>query len=333
MQRAVQVCAGVLLLFLFITHGRTLMSLLLPIILALFLTLLLVPLADYLEKKVRSRLLATLMVAIPSFSLLFWVIWWLGLQVYREAERFVRNIPSLLRLLEGLIEERLIPIIEDTAYKEMIYEFFEEFLLGAIESLQGLAMTVVETGFSFLGSLPGLFVSVMVVLVLTFFLIYDKTWILQVLPGVEDNIQKVVNSIHGFIKVQFFLISTTAAICMVAFTLLGIPYVVVFGATIALLDLLPIVGAGTLLIPMAIWYILIGSSGQGIAIAILYIVIIVVRQVVEPRLLSTNLGIHPIVAIVCLFLGLQLFGLLGLILLPLTASVASTFPQYSWLRR
>ncbi len=333
MQRAVQVCAGVLLLFLFIAYGRTLMSLLLPIILALFLTLLLAPLTDYLEKKVRHRLLATVIVTVPAFSLITWVAWWLVLRVYREAERFVRNIPSLLRSLEGLIEERLIPIIEDSVYKDMIYDAFEDFLLGAIDTLQGLAMTVLETGVSFLGSLPGLFVAVMVVIVMTFFLIYDKAWVLKVLPGVEENIQKVVNSIHGFIKVQFFLISTTAIICMIAFALLGIPYVAVFGATIAILDLLPIVGAGTLLIPMAFWYILLGSTFEGVSIAVLYLVIIAVRYVLEPRLLSTNLGIHPVVAIVCLFLGLQLFGFVGLILLPLVASVASTFPQYSWLRR
>lgn len=333
MKRYLQICAVVLSLLLFINHGKTLVSLLMPVIIALFLTLLLLPLADWLEKKVRHRLLAALLVVVPSMLGFVWILWWSVLRMYREAERFIRSVPSLLRQLEAMVDDRLIPMVEDTPYKDVVFNLVEEFMLGAIESLQVLALRVIESGFSLLGSLPGMFVGLMVVIVLTFFLIYDKKWVMNLLPGVEENISTVLHSIHGFIKVQFFLISVTAVICMIAFSILGIPYVVVFGATIAIFDLLPILGAGTLLIPMSVWYILVGMPVQGIVIGVLYIIIIAVRQVVEPRLLSINLGIHPIVAILCLFLGLQLFGVMGLVMLPLTASIAASFPRFSWLRR
>jgi predicted PurR-regulated permease PerM len=87
------------------------------------------------------------------------------------------------------------------------------------------------------------------------------------------------------------------------------------------------------LVPMVIWHFWIGQPVRAVMLALLYVFIVVVRQVVEPRLLSHNLGIHPIVAIISVFLGLQLFGPIGLIILPLTASIAGSFPRFRWLRR
>ena len=173
----------------------------------------------------------------------------------------------------------------------------------------------------------------MVTLILVFYLIYDKKWVFALIPRASGSVDKVIKSIHGYIKTQFFIVTITAGICMGAFALIGIPYVLVLGGLIAIFDVLPILGAGTLLVPMVIWHFWIGQPVRAVMLALLYVFIVVVRQVVEPRLLSHNLGIHPIVAIISVFLGLQLFGPIGLIILPLTASIAGSFPRFRWLRR
>jgi sporulation integral membrane protein YtvI len=331
--KIVQFLAVLVFMLLVLNHGKAIISLLIPVILACFFMLLLLPLVDTLENKFRSRLAATLAVLTPAFTAIFWALWLLITRLYREAQGFVKSIPELVNTLEKTFNDRIWPLVQGTQYEDTFFVILDEIVVRGIGTLQSIAMRLIESGILLLGALPGLFVGLMVTIILAFYFIHDKKWILEVIPGATDNVNRIIHSIHGFIRVQFFLITITAGICMFAFQLLGIPYVFAFGATIAIFDLLPILGAGTLLIPMVVWYLLMGMPFVGVSIAILYIVIIAVRQVVEPKLISTNLGIHPIVAILCLFLGLQLFGLMGLVLLPLIASIAASFPRFQWLKR
>lgn len=320
-------------LFLLLEYGRTIASLLTPVMIAVLLTLLLMPLVDLLHRKVKSRMLATLMVTIPAYGLLAGAIWWSIHRLYREAEGFVGNFSTLVATLQNLFNEKIWPLVEGTAYEESFSLILDEVILRGIQTLQEVAKTVISSGLSLLGTLPGVFVAFLATLILTFYLLYDKKWVLNLVPRAAENVDKVIRSIHGYIKAQFFLITITAAICMLAFALLGVPYILVYGALIAIFDLLPILGAGTLLVPMIIWYFIAGKFFIAIMLALLYAVILIVRQIVEPKLLSRNLGIHPIVAILAVFFGLKLFGPIGLILLPLMASIAAGFPRFRWLRR
>lgn len=328
-----QVLTGIGVIFLLINHGRAMVSLLTPVMIGILLTLLLLPLVDYLHKLIKSRLAASLIVLIPTYALLGLGIWWAFNRLYREAEGFVSSVPTLMNTLKEFFNERIWPLVEGTAYEESIFLIRDDVILRGVETLQEVVKTVITSGISLIGVLPGLFVAFMVTIILSFYLIYDKKWVFNLIPGADKSIDQVLKSIHGFIKAQFFLISITAAICMLAFSLLGIPYVLVFGGLIAIFDLLPILGAGTLLVPMIIWYFAAGQPFTAIMVILLYAVILVVRQIVEPRLLAHNLGIHPIVAILAVFLGLKLFGPIGLILLPLIASIAAGFPRFRWLKR
>ncbi len=330
---ALHALVGLGVIFVLLNHGREMATILTPVMLAVLLTLLLLPLVDYLDKKLKSRLAAATIVLLPTFILIATVLWMAINRLYREAEGFVRAAPTLMPMLEKLFNERIWPLVKGTTYEETLLVILDNVVLRSIEYLQNLAMSLIGSGISFITSLPGLFVAIMVTLILVFYLIYDKKWVFALIPGATESIDKVIKSIHGYIKTQFFLITITAGICMGAFALMGIPYVLMLGGLIAIFDILPILGAGTLLVPMVVWYFWIGEPLLAILLALLYIVIIVVRQVVEPRLLAHNLGIHPIVAILSVFLGLKLFGPIGLILLPLTASIAGGFPRFRWLRR
>lgn len=331
--KTLRILTGVAVAFLLLSYGREIVSILTPVLFALLLTLLLLPLVDFLDKKLKSRLLATVIVLLPAFAAIFLGLWWALARLYREAEGFVRTFPTLVPSLQRLFNERILPLVQGTQYEEMFFVVLDQVVVRGVETLQTLAMRLIESGIWLIGALPGLFVGFMVTIILVFYLIYDKKWIMHLIPGASDSVNKVIQSIHGFVKAQFFLITINAAICMGAFSLLGIPYVFILGATIAIFDLLPILGSGTLLVPMVVWYFLIGNPFTAIMLSLLYIVLVIVRQIIEPKLLSANLGIHPIVAILSLFLGLKLFGAIGLILLPLLASIAAGFPRFRWLKR
>lgn len=331
--KLLKILVAIALIFLLLTYGRRIVSILTPVVIAVLLTLLLLPLVDFLNKKFKSRILAALTVLLPAFALIIWGLWWAISQLYREAERFVLSFPEIITNLETLFNERILPLVRGSRYEETIFVILDDVILQAVSWVQDLAKNLIGSGISLVSSLPGLFLAFMVTVLLVFYLTYDKKWAFNLIPAAGENISQVIKSMHGFIKTQLLLIIITASICMLTFALLGIPYVFVLGILIAIFDLLPILGAGTLLVPMVVWYFILGKPFTAIMLGVLYGVILVVRQIVEPKLLSNNLGIHPVVAILSVFLGLKLFGPVGLILLTLITSIAASFPRFQRLRR
>ncbi|MBO4537465.1 MAG: AI-2E family transporter, partial [Erysipelotrichaceae bacterium] len=115
------------------------------------------------------------------------------------------------------------------------------------------------------------------------------------------------------------IILLTCVELTIGFLVLGIGSPFTLGLIVSLVDILPILGTGTVLIPWGIILLILGNM-KGIGILVLYLIITVIRQFVEPRLVGANLGLSPIVSLVVMVIGLQLFGLPGMIGLPLVAS-------------
>lgn len=95
-------------------------------------------------------------------------------------------------------------------------------------------------------------------------------------------------------------------------------YIFAIALVTALVDILPVLGTGTILIPWAVWSLCTGNIGFGIGLLVLYAIIGVVRQVIEPKLVASQLGLPPFMTIMAMYIGTQLFGFIGLFLLPLT---------------
>ena len=95
-------------------------------------------------------------------------------------------------------------------------------------------------------------------------------------------------------------------------------YIVAISICTALLDILPVFGTGTVLIPWAVISFFSGNIGLGIGLLVIYALITVIRQILEPRLVAMNVGLPPIVTLAGMYLGLQIFGVVGLFALPIT---------------
>ena len=90
----------------------------------------------------------------------------------------------------------------------------------------------------------------------------------------------------------------------------------IIAAITAVLDILPILGTGTVLIPWSLYSFVSGNIGLGIGLAIIYATVFVIRQVIEPKLVAGQLGLSPIVTIAALYFGLKLFGVIGMFVTP-----------------
>ena len=106
----------------------------------------------------------------------------------------------------------------------------------------------------------------------------------------------------------------------ILFNLFDIEHAVLKAAVIALLDILPILGTGGIMIPWGIISLVLGYTKLGIELLLIYVIVTIVRNYVEPKIVGTQLGLHPIITLVSMFIGLRLFGFWGLFGLPVGIS-------------
>ncbi|GAA0680840.1 hypothetical protein GCM10008903_11340 [Clostridium cadaveris] len=105
------------------------------------------------------------------------------------------------------------------------------------------------------------------------------------------------------------------------FFILRIENGVTIAAIIALLDILPILGTGGILIPWVIIELIRGNVYLALGLATLYMLITVVRNILEPKIVGAQVGMHPIVMLICMFVGVKVFGFIGLFILPAIAII------------
>ena len=125
-----------------------------------------------------------------------------------------------------------------------------------------------------------------------------------------------------YARAYLFLIFVTFTELSIGFSLLKLDYVFSLAFVISIIDILPVLGTGTVLVPWAVISFATGNSYMGVGILTLYIVITVVRQFIEPRIVGGSIGLYPPLALIGMYVGAKLFGVAGLFLLPLAIVAA-----------
>ena len=138
----------------------------------------------------------------------------------------------------------------------------------------------------------------------------------KILPGLK----RTKTALFAWLKAQAKLMGITFAILLLGFLLLGIPYGIVWAALVAVVDAVPILGTGTILLPWALVCLLQGKQLLAIGLLVIYGCTFVVRTALEPRLIGRSLNLDPLLTLIFLYIGFQFWGFLGLVLTPILAS-------------
>lgn len=187
-------------------------------------------------------------------------------------------------------------------------------------------------------NIPALLLSIFTTIFTTFFLLKESDFIFSSLRTFFG--EKVCNFFYrakntffntavAYIKAQLIIEGIIFIILLCGFLMLKINYSFILAFVTALVDAVPVFGTGAILIPVAIFNFLSGKTSLGWGILILYGTALLARQLCEPKIIGKKLGIHPLVTIFSIYVGMKLFGVLGLILAPLTAVFIKVllFPQ------
>ncbi len=130
------------------------------------------------------------------------------------------------------------------------------------------------------------------------------------------------SAVGKYMRASFIIFILTAAELTVGFLFIGVKYALLLAVVTAFIDMLPVFGSGTVLIPYAVYGFLSGNFRIGVGMIILYVIVTLVRQLAEPRIMGKNLGVHPIVSLTAVYAGYSFFGVMGMIFLPITIVAA-----------
>lgn len=184
--------------------------------------------------------------------------------------------------------------------------------------------------------IPSLFLSLLVTIISCVFMTADYELIKNMILGMcsNKNREKLVNAKRTTTKGIAKLFKAYATLMLITFTemfiglsfmkLIGIyngGYIAIIAFVTSVVDIVPVLGTGTVIIPWAIYNFITGNIGLGIGLVVLYAVITVLRQVIEPKLVANQVGLPAIVTIAAMFIGARLFGAFGIVILPLTVIV------------
>lgn len=321
-----------------------------PFIFALFIAFLINPVVNVLEKKLKMpRGFAVFLVILIILALLGGLITILIVEIINGmtylADVVPRYFEDLVEYFQNLIVAQVIPVYErlsamldtlDPAQKEEILNQIRDVGSSIADTGRQILTDILTWIPAQLRALPNLATVLIFSLLGTFFI--SKDWyklgdrVRKLLPervltsggNVYRGLQK---ALIGFLKAQLTLISITAVIVLIGLLILRVDYAITIALITGIVDLMPYLGTGLIFVPWILYLFFTKNYFLTIAISVLYIIVIIQRQLMEPKVLSTNIGLDPLATLVALFVGFQLFGFLGLIIGPVTLVVINTLHQ------
>ena len=213
---------------------------------------------------------------------------------------------------------------------ESIYSLSVEMISNSVKALSS-KLTSIMAGL--ITGLPSFFITLFIILLALFYFSkdYDKigNGISKILPkSVGNRLPEIKNNIMSviskYLRSYFFLFLITFTELFVGFLILGVKGPFLLSILVSAIDMLPVFGTGAILIPWGVIQIIRGNLFLGIGLIVLYAIIYVVRQIAEPRILSAQMNVHPLITIFALYAGFKLAGILGMIVAPFLTFVIKT---------
>ena len=185
-------------------------------------------------------------------------------------------------------------------------------------------------------SLPSMILSVVVAVVSCFFMASDYDKVKELVLGFfsDSKRKSVVKTKRTATKAIAKLLKAYATIMAITFAemflglfllkLIGVydgSYIAIISFVTCIIDIIPVLGTGTVLIPWAVFNLIFGNFGMGVGLLVIYGAITVIRQIIEPKLVANQAGLPAIVTIMAMFIGVRIFGAFGIILLPFTVII------------
>lgn len=326
---------GILLalsLFLLVRFGPAVCSLFAPFLLALVVAWALHPLVRWVHKKLGiSRNAVTMTVLILCFAVLGGALYGACFMLFTQARSLVENWASIRQSLVDVFNTLLgylnsfsaiLPDAVAADANELIAR-----LMNALQTFLPNALSVsLDSAGSFVSRVPSFFIAAVVFIMASYFITADyprlRFLATDRLPApiyeFGANFRRIFReAFGGYIKSQLILSFGVFCILALGFTLIQQPYGLVLALVFAVLDFIPIIGSGTIMVPWTVVYIAMGNFRGAIELMVIWGVIVLFRRMAEPKILGDQTGLSPILSLIGIYVGMEVGGVLGMICGPL----------------
>lgn len=303
-----------------------------PFLIAYIISLIVDPLIKWVAKKTNlSRKVSSIIVLATIFLIVTSIVILGIVSLISETTNLISGLNTYLeksiQMITGLADKidldrlnlsgEINRIIGDTA-------------TNFVSNITDFIKNILSKFLSYITSIPTILIYTAITILATYFITSDKFYILdrmehhvpkKMLGKIITNVRSITASLSEFIKAQFIIIGISFIIVLIGLNIfyivgMNIEYPILIAISIGFVDALPILGSGTIMIPWSIISFLNKNYGLGFAILGLYILVIVVRQLLEPKIVSVKIGIHPIFTLIAMYTGFKIIGVMGLLIGP-----------------
>lgn len=275
------------------------------------------------------------------FVLLFYCV--IGVLISLIGIKLLSFIADFILELPPLYKDQIVPALKsffseieqgvsrmDPTLKPVVSDLSTQFIHSIGELISNFSVKIVSLISGYASSLPLFFIKTVIMIISTFFIAADYAMLTGFITRqISDRYRVLMREIKNYVVGTLFVCIRAYALIMsitfvelsIGFKIIGISKPLLAGFLIALFDILPVLGTGGIMVPWAAISAIQSNYSLAISLIVLYLVVTIIRNIIEPKIVGSQIGLHPVVTLLSLFVGAQLFGVIGLFGFPITLSL------------
>ena len=317
--------------------ARYALGVLTPFLIALLVSLLLKPAVAFFHEKVKlPRSIIGIVLVVLFYALVGLLLTVIGVQLFSTAKSFFMTLPSLYtNSIVPWMNRAFVSLQEFAGHLDpeasAAYNVVSANVTTSLgDAIVNISKSVVSWVTSSTLKAPKFLLNLLIMVISTIFLTVDFPKIQAfVMRQFSEHWRTLLHNarvqlgrtLWSYIRSYAIILTITFAEIFLGLSIIGINNAAGIAVAIAIFDILPVVGSGLVLLPWTIITLISGNLVQGIGLGVLYVVVIVVRQIMEPKIVGDRVGLHPLVTLLSMVLGTYLFGGIGLLGLPITVAL------------
>ncbi len=304
-----------------------------PFLVAFIISLMIEPAIKFIMAKTKlTRRTSSIIIFIVVSAIILGSLTWILITLFSESSSLLQGLNNYFDKAYIQLQNLMASFQFDKIHvSDEVLNVIQNSTGDLLETASNWMRNLLTSLINLVTSLPSIAICVGISVVALYFICVDKIYILD---QVEHHLPKVwvrkigrhlkdlIQTLGGYLKAEAMLVLVSFVISLIGLYILQfagfkIEYPLLMALFIGFVDALPILGSGTVMIPWAIICAINGDINLGIAVIVLLIVMSVARQILEPKLVSKNIGVHPIFTLIAMYTGFKVIGIMGLLIGPI----------------
>ncbi len=314
---------------------KYLLSWFMPFIIGFMIAYVLKPVTDFIENttKIKNKGVSIFVISFFYVAIIS-MVGFVVVKIWDLIYEFIRQFPNIYDTsIQPMIvstNEWLLSFVNTLSpdIADLLSNSFNEILSTLTQAVSSISKFVLANITYFAQKIPIYFITLLFSIICSVLITIDYENVFKFLKRqIPNEFQAflfdakiiLVNTIFKMIKAYFILLFMAFIEMSIGFIILGIDHAIPIAALISILDIVPLIGIGGILVPWGIYAIIIGQRSMGIGLIVIYLVSYILRNALEPRVIGKQIGLPSLATIVAMFAGFKIFGFIGFMLAPIAA--------------